>query len=102
MFWLWHVWFQSTSVLTQHKQHSVTHLRKVYQHNKNRILNELARFDNKIETYRKNGYFIKVEMQKLLIQMGQKKSFIEEYFVNTIERLEEEFKDKQEKISEKY
>ena len=59
----------------------------MYQQSKNKILNELARFDNKIETYRKTGYFIKVEMQKLIMQIGQKKSFIEEYFVSTIERL---------------
>lgn len=41
-------------------------------------------------------------MQKLVMQIGQRKNFIEEYFVAIIERLEEEFKDKQEKIAEKY
>ena len=37
-------------------------------------------------------------MQKLMIQIGQKKSFIEEYFLTLIERLEEEFRDKKLKL----
>jgi hypothetical protein len=49
----------------------------------------LAKFDNKIELFRKNGLAIKQEMQRLLLQMGQKKNFIEEYFVSLIERLDE-------------
>lgn len=56
------------------------------------MLNELARFDQKIEGFRKNGYQIKFEMQKLVAQIGLRKSFIEEYFVAILERLEEEFK----------
>jgi hypothetical protein len=44
----------------------------------------LAKFDNKIELFRKNGIQIKQEMQKLLAQVSQKKNFIEEYFVTLI------------------
>lgn len=74
----------------------------MYQENKNKILNELAKFDNKIELFRKNGFLIKQEMQRLLLQMGQKKNFIEEYFVTLIERLDEEYKDKKEKVEAKF
>lgn len=45
---------------SKHRGHTITHLTKVYEQSKNKILNELAKFDNKIETYRKNGYFIKL------------------------------------------
>jgi hypothetical protein len=59
----------------------------------------LARFDLKIENFRKNGYQIKLEMQKLVVQIGQRKGFIEEFFVAILEKLEEEFKEKQERIA---
>jgi len=72
------------SILTQHRTHTIIHLSRVYQENKNKILNELAKFDNKIELFRRNGFLIKQEMQRLLLQMGQKKNFIEEYFVTLI------------------
>jgi dsDNA-specific endonuclease/ATPase MutS2 len=74
----------------------------VYQENKNKILNELAKFDNKIELFRKNGASIKQEMQKLHQQVSQKKNFIEEYFVTLIERLDDEYKEKKEKVEAKY
>lgn len=76
-------------MLSKHRAHKIIHLSKVYQENKNKILNELAKFDNKIELFRKNGSLIKQEMQKLLLQVSQKKNFIEEYFVTLIERLDE-------------
>jgi len=41
-------------------------------------------------------------MQKLLMQVSQKKNFIEEYFVTLIERLDEEYKEKKEKIEAKF
>lgn len=41
-------------------------------------------------------------MQKLVINIGNKKNIIEEYFLGIIERLEDEFKEKQEKVTEKY
>ncbi len=41
-------------------------------------------------------------MQKLLLQVSQKKNFIEEYFVTLIERLDDEYKDKKEKVEAKY
>ena len=97
MFRLWHV-REGTFTLTQHRTHKIIHLSKVYQENKNKILNELAKFDNKIELFRKNGVFVKNELQKLASQVSQKKNFIEEYFVTLIERLDEEYKDKKEKI----
>lgn len=86
----------------KHRGHNIIHLNKIYQENKNKILNELAKFDNKIELFRKNAYFIKMEMQKLMMQIGQKKSFIEEYFIALIERLDEEYKEKKEKVEAKY
>jgi len=60
----------------KHRGHQIIHLSKIYLDNKNKILNELAKFDQKIESYRKKGFFIKLETQKLMIQIGQKKSFI--------------------------
>lgn len=33
-----------------------------------------------------------------MIQIGQKKTFIEDYFLTLIERLEEEFRDKKAKL----
>ena len=87
MFWLRHV-RQSTLISTQHRGHAIIHLSKIYQENKNKILNELAKFDNKIELFRKNGHLIKQDLQKLHIQASQKKNFIEEYFVGLIERLD--------------
>lgn len=72
-----HVRRQSNIDLTQHRAHRLTHLKRIYQDNKNKILNELARFDQRIDSYRKNGYQIKFEMQKLVAQIGQRKSFIE-------------------------
>jgi hypothetical protein len=80
---LWNVW-KSKLIIIQHRSHSIIHLSKIYQENKNSILNELAKFDNKIELFRKNGYLIKQELQKLLMQVGQKKNFIEEYFITLI------------------
>jgi chaperonin cofactor prefoldin len=59
-------------------------LSKIYQENKNKILNELAKFDNKIEVFRKNGSVIKQDLQRLHVQLSQKKNFIEEYFVGLI------------------
>jgi metal-dependent hydrolase (beta-lactamase superfamily II) len=86
----------------QHRGHNIIHLSKVYQENKNKILNELAKFDNKIELFRKNGVLIKQELQKLHVQVSQKKSFIEEYFVGLIERIDEEYKDKKERVEGRY
>jgi hypothetical protein len=50
---------QGTPEVMQHRTHKIIHLSKVYQENKNKILNELAKFDNKIELFRKNGVFVK-------------------------------------------
>ena len=58
MFRLWYVRL-SKSILNQHRGHAIIHLSKVYQDHKNKILNELAKFDNKIEIFRKNGIMIK-------------------------------------------
>ena len=87
MLGLRNVW-KGNNTLTQHRGHSIIHLSKVYQENKNKILNELAKFDNKIELFRKNGLLIKQEVQKLHVQVSQKKNFIEEYFVGLIERID--------------
>ena len=73
----------------------------MYQDHKNRILNELAKFDNKIELFRKNGTAIKQELQRLHIVASQKKNFIEEYFVGLIERLDEQYREKRERIEGK-
>ena len=62
----------------------------------------MAKFDNKIELFRKNGHLIKGELQRLLLQVGQKKNFIEEYFVTLIERLDEEYKERKEQIEAKH
>ncbi len=62
----------------------------------------MAKFDQKIESYRKKGFYIKLETQKLMIQIGQKKSFIEEYFLGLMERLEDEFRDKKLKLENEH
>lgn len=80
---LWDVW-EGKKVYTQHRGHAIIHLSRVYQDHKNRILNELAKFDNKIELFRKNGALIKQELQRLHITASQKKNYIEEYFVSLI------------------
>jgi len=67
---------QGTPPLTQHRGHAIIHLSKIYQDHKNRILNELAKFDNKIELFRKNGVLIKQELSRLHIAASQKKNFI--------------------------
>ena len=59
-------------------------------------MNKLAKFDNKIELFGRKGFLIKQEMQRLLLQMGQKKNFIDEYFVTY-----EEYKEKK-KVESKY
>ena len=81
--WLRHVW-QGKAIFTQHRGHAIIHLSRVYQDHKNRILNELAKFDNKIELFRKNSVLIKQELQRLHITANQKKNYIEEYFVSLI------------------
>ena len=52
--------------------------------------------------FRKNGAQIKQELQKLHVQVSQKKNFIEEYFVGLIERIDEEYKEKKERIEGKF
>jgi hypothetical protein len=37
-----------------------------------------------------------------MIQIGQKKSFIEEYFLSLMERLEDEFRDKKQKLENEH
>jgi hypothetical protein len=41
-------------------------------------------------------------MQRLHMQMEQKRNFVEEYFIAVLERLREEFKEKEEIITKKY
>jgi hypothetical protein len=93
---------EGTTVGIQHRGHTIIHLSKIYQENKNKILNELAKFDNKIEVFRKNGSVIKQDLQRLHVQLSQKKNFIEEYFVGLIERLEEEHREHKDRIEGKY
>ncbi len=47
-------------MIKQHRGHAITHLSRIYNENKNKILNELAKFDQKIESYRKKGFYIKL------------------------------------------
>lgn len=76
--YLFRLWYVRTRTFwfIQHRGHAIIHLSKVYQENKNKILNELAKFDNKIELFRKNGTTIKQELQRLHVQASQKKNFI--------------------------
>ena len=41
-------------------------------------------------------------MQRLHLQMEEKKAFIEDYFVAVLERLKEEFNEKEENITKKF
>ena len=52
--------------------------------------------------FRKNGALIKQELQKLHVQVSQKKNFIEEYFVSLIEKIDEEYKEKKERIEGRF
>lgn len=96
-----HVW-HSTFLLTQHRAHKIIHLSKVYQENKNKILNELAKLDNKIELFRKHAAAIKQEMHSLQMHHSHKKNFIQEYILTLLERLDEEYSEKKEKVDAKY
>lgn len=45
---------------------------------------------------------IKLELQKLLIVMQQKKGYLEAYFANVLEKLDLEFKQKQSTVLTKF
>lgn len=74
----------------------------MYQENKSRILGELAKLDGKIELFRKHAAAIKQEMHTLQLHHSNKKSFIQEYLLTLLERLDEEYAEKKEKIDARY
>jgi hypothetical protein len=55
-------------------------------------LNELTRFDQKLDNLREKNYHIKTELQELLSQYSLRKNFIEKYFLAIYNHLEDEFK----------
>ena len=59
-------------------------------------------FKLRIEEYKRNGMSIKLELQKLLVIMQQKKGFLEAYFTDILEKLDSEFKLKQSTVLEKF